>query len=247
MCPLKKMVKTGGLLLLIAGILLVAACETPVSKKKKDIIPLDKTSLNDKIVEAQTLFDSLAESVDGTDVDKNSYWVSSTEKWALECAIETAQEIAASSDVAAKEIQLALDALTKAYNTANDAKKAGTKGGTGNNNEPSHNPGGQPGNEPGDNGETDAAVSYTFNGPQDETITLSAAQTLSWLNDDTLHITVAEEFAAYQWYVDGIIRGETGNSITLSAREFTLTIHTVTLKVTKGGVPYTKTLTFTVE
>jgi len=42
--------------------------------------------------------------------------------------------------------------------------------------------------------------------------------------------------------------GETGNNITLTARDFPRnTTHTVTLRVKKGSVPYTKKLNFTVN
>ena len=90
--------------------------------------------------------------------------------------------------------------------------------------------------------------SYTFSGPKDETITLSGTQVLSWVKNNKLEISVGEIFDSYQWYVDGVIRaGETGKSITLSARDFSPASHTVTVRVTKGGIPYTKSLIFTVE
>ena len=488
MCPIKKMVKSGGLLLLVAGILLATACRNPASGNSPEWpvnIPPSKTSLNDKIAEARALYDSLAESDDGTDVEKTRYWIIS--KWALECAIDAAQEIAGLPNATTGQIQLALEELIEAYNTANATKKRGTKSGTleakiadaealaaslqtaanGDNIPPNENwvtdaekskltgaieaakaaagdenvpvedveaalsalinaynevnsakkPGTTPNkttliakineavermegvgpSESGDGSEykpnqrwvtpeaynalnaaltaaeqardnvnavkvaVDAALANLitalngfnpeygksvadkselnaiirqveeelanvqvsdnngldiydadewvttaektalaavlnqardiagdwlaeqgdvyaitavleeafgefnpqagkkavghlgfeihFNEPRDETITLGANQTLSWIRNDELTITVTEEFDAYQWYVDGAIKnGATGMSITLNAGNFARnSTHFVTLKVTKGNVPYTKTLIFTVN
>ena len=95
---------------------------------------------------------------------------------------------------------------------------------------------------------TPGLVTIIFDRPDDETITLTGAQNLSWAENTILTVTVTETFGSYQWYVDGVIRtGETGKSISLNARIFSVGAHTLTLKVTKGGVPYTKTLTFTVN
>jgi hypothetical protein len=91
-------------------------------------------------------------------------------------------------------------------------------------------------------------VKITFVGPSDETITLTGDKALSWADNTPLIVTVAEEFNSYQWYIDGVIKaGETGKSISLNARSFSIGAHTLTLKVMKGSVPYTKTLTFTVN
>ncbi|MCL2211895.1 MAG: hypothetical protein FWB95_08240 [Treponema sp.] len=98
-----------------------------------------------------------------------------------------------------------------------------------------------PDNEPA------GVIKYNFVSPQDENITLGEAQTLSWAANDSLIINVKEEFDSYQWYVDGAITGETGNSITLNARDFSSGAHIVTLKVFKGSTPYTKTIKFTVN
>jgi hypothetical protein len=63
-----------------------------------------------------------------------------------------------------------------------------------------------------------------------------------------LTITVQQSFSAYQWYVDGaLLSGKTNNEITLAARDFHIGTHTVTVKVTANGMPYTKTLTFKVS
>jgi len=98
----------------------------------------------------------------------------------------------------------------------------------------------------GDLIETGFGFNVTFNQPRDETITLSAAQTISWLKNEYLDINVTEQFDAYQWYVDGKIIDGNGNSIRIFAQDYSVAKHTLTLKVTKNGVPYTKTLNFTV-
>jgi len=95
--------------------------------------------------------------------------------------------------------------------------------------------------------ETGFDFKVTFNKPQDETITLSAAQTISWLQNEYLDINVTEQFDSYQWYVDGKVIAGNGNSIRIFARDYSPTTHTLTLRVTKNGAPYTKTLYFTVK
>jgi len=94
--------------------------------------------------------------------------------------------------------------------------------------------------------ETGFDFKVTFNKPQDETITLSAAQAISWLKNEYLEINVTEQFDTYQWYVDGKPIAGNGNSIRINARDYSATTHTLTLRVTKNGAPYTKTLYFTV-
>ena len=86
------------------------------------------------------------------------------------------------------------------------------------------------------------SVTYTFSGlPVDETITLSAASALSWTNNTSLTVSVSETFNAYEWYIDGVVvSGQTTQSITLQARTYRVGVHTLTLRVQKDGVWYTK-------
>jgi len=96
--------------------------------------------------------------------------------------------------------------------------------------------------------ESGKIIPYTFTGPKDETITLGTEEPISWANDDKFTIIVTEVFDNYEWYVNGnVINGTDGNSINLSARDFSKGVHTVTLKVFKNGIPYTKTIYFTVN
>ena len=89
--------------------------------------------------------------------------------------------------------------------------------------------------------------SYNFNLPRDEDIVLTTEHTLSWRDNNSLTLTVAG-FDSFQWYVNGkIMDGETGESITLYGRDFSITTHTVTLRVVKDGIPYTKAITFAVK
>ena len=106
----------------------------------------------------------------------------------------------------------------------------------------------EPEDEEGDEEENTGNLKYVFTGPQDETITLSEVKSLSWASNDELEISVMEEFDSYQWFVNGEkADGASGNSITLSARDFSKGTHTVTLKVFQDGIPHTKTIYFTVN
>jgi len=97
--------------------------------------------------------------------------------------------------------------------------------------------------------EPGVSFNYQFVAPQDESITLSGEQTLSWAENNVLHITVAESFTNYNWFINGKENkdNEDNNEIKLNARDFSVGIHNITLKVTKNGVVYTKTIQFTVE
>ena len=97
---------------------------------------------------------------------------------------------------------------------------------------------------------TSGGISYVFNQPEDENIVLAYTQTLSWVKNDKLQITVTGQYDSYLWtYIDGDndIKNVNGNSLTVNARDFGTGTYSITLKVTKSGVPYTKTLTFNVE
>jgi hypothetical protein len=96
-------------------------------------------------------------------------------------------------------------------------------------------------------------ISVRFTGlPQDETITLSGADTpLSWAANTPLTVSVGEDFVVNRWELDGeALAGETGQTITLNARNLAVNRHTLTVFVTKSAgesaVRYTKSLTFTV-
>jgi uncharacterized repeat protein (TIGR02543 family) len=95
-----------------------------------------------------------------------------------------------------------------------------------------------------------ADIQVTFGGlPQDETINLTGpADTLSWLDKDTLTVSVSNTFSGYTWYVDGALLSEqTGNSVTLNAQDYALGGHTVSVRVnTAGGGSYSKTVRFTI-
>jgi uncharacterized repeat protein (TIGR02543 family) len=90
-------------------------------------------------------------------------------------------------------------------------------------------------------------ITAEFTGPRDETITLSNAQNLSWSANTALTVSVSGSFSAYRWALDGeILAGKTQNTLTLRARDLSITQHTLTAVVTKNGVEYTKRMTFTV-
>jgi uncharacterized protein YjdB len=91
-------------------------------------------------------------------------------------------------------------------------------------------------------------ITFTFTGPEDENISLGTNNTISWASNDSLTLTVADIYSSCEWYVDGIlVSGETGNTLTLLARNYDKKQHTVTVRVKKAdGTPYTKVVTFTV-
>lgn len=191
--------------------------------KKLGTSGVDKAALRGKIDEARAEIAGVKVSSDGYDVFDSELWVSESAKAALEAAIARAEEVAQSPVATQSEVAAMAGTLNSAITVFKAAKKEGKV--------------------------QSGVTSYTFLGPKDETITLTEAQTLSWQRNDSLTITVGEEFESYQWYVGGEIKnGETGNSITLNARDIGLGTYFVTLKVTTAdGVPYTKTLTFIVE
>jgi hypothetical protein len=95
-----------------------------------------------------------------------------------------------------------------------------------------------------------ALVSVGFTGlPQDETTTLNGTQNiLSWTDNTVLTVSVADAFSAYRWVLDGTaVPGASGNSLVLNAENLTVKRHTLTLFVTKDGVEYAKSVTFTVR
>jgi hypothetical protein len=93
-------------------------------------------------------------------------------------------------------------------------------------------------------------ITVSFGGlPQDETIGLTVpAATLSWVANTPLTVSVGGTFSAYTWYVDGVsLSGQSWNSVTLTAQNYSLGGHTVSVRVsTAGGASYSKTAHFTI-
>jgi hypothetical protein len=92
-------------------------------------------------------------------------------------------------------------------------------------------------------------VTVTFTGPADENITLTESQNISWVSNQTLSLTVSG-YASYKWYIDGDeVAGATTGTLSRTARNYGTGIHHVTVRVIKnpGAIPYTKTVTFTVQ
>jgi hypothetical protein len=89
------------------------------------------------------------------------------------------------------------------------------------------------------------AQTISFNG--------SPAASIDWSEGETLIITVDTstgqwaEGADFEWHLDGpLLAGETGSSVTINADDYGLGTHTLSVKVTKSGESYSKTLVFTV-
>jgi hypothetical protein len=199
------------------------ALETALNnfKPSAGISEANKKALNELIVTVTEALDNAEVSVNGQEIYTHMDWVTQQTKDNLQDVLDKADSIAKNKESLQSEVDSMAAELKDALNTFNNEKQKGKL--------------------------TSGSIDYTFKGPEDEQITLSAAQPLSWKLNDKLHITVTETFDSYKWYVDGAERaGEISNEITLSAREFPLGSHTLTLKVTKNGVPYTKTLKFTV-
>jgi hypothetical protein len=101
-------------------------------------------------------------------------------------------------------------------------------------------------------GNGSAGITVIFsNLPVDETFDgfSGASSELSWKADTTLTMSVpAGSFAEYTWYLDNnLISGATSASLTMTARNFEIGSHTVTLKVKASDDKYySKTVKFTV-
>jgi hypothetical protein len=93
-------------------------------------------------------------------------------------------------------------------------------------------------------------VTVNFGGlPQDETIGLTGSTaTLWWTANTPMTVIVNGTFSAYEWYVDGVLLAlQGGNSVTLTAQDYSLGRHTISVNVrTTGGAYYSKTAHFTV-
>jgi len=194
--------------------------------KKTGAYKVDKTPLEQAIANANAKMAGVTKAANGSTTLNTAFWASSEMFTALESAVANAKAYvnAANNN---EDDQSVADAETAALNNAIAAFVP----------------------QKGLLIETVFGFSYTFNGPQDETITLDMVNAvISWVNGEKLTVNVAESFDSYQWIVDGkIIAGATGNSITLNARDFSITTHNLTLRVTKNGAPYTKTLIFEVK
>jgi len=203
-----------------AMIALTAVYQSARDAKKFGTFTADKAELQAAIARAYAKMDGVLTSNDGYDVLTSKEWVTQTEMAALDAALGTAIE--ENGKPYARQEDVTAEAQNLAAAIAAFIPKEGLL-------------------IPG-------LLKITFARPDDETITLTGAQTLSWADNTPLLVTVAEAFDSYQWYIDGVIKaGETGISISLNARSFSTGAHTLTLKVAKNGVPYTKTLTFTVN
>jgi len=88
----------------------------------------------------------------------------------------------------------------------------------------------------------------TFENFEDEAIDLSRdnRNDISNSRGDKLIVTVTDLYDSYAWYLNGAKVTATGNEIELDASDLAVGVHTLTAVVTKGGIPYSKELTFKV-
>jgi uncharacterized repeat protein (TIGR02543 family) len=91
-------------------------------------------------------------------------------------------------------------------------------------------------------------ITVAFSGFNDETIDLtrSTANDISRLQNQSLTVTVEGYFDMYEWYVDGDSWGYGWRDYPVYARDFSVGPHTLTVIVTKYGIPYSKSVTFRV-
>ena len=87
---------------------------------------VNKTELNTKIGEAQTLLDSVKSSADGSDVSTKEEWVTPTYYNALQTAITNGTTVKEKADATEQEVTEAVTALTTAMKDVSDNKAPGS-------------------------------------------------------------------------------------------------------------------------
>jgi len=183
---------------------------------------IDRLALRNTIRNAEAKLADVVIAENGSTILKTVKWVNQEMFDALKNANETAGKLYADDHAVQEDVDAMVTALEDAIRAFNPQPGLLTAGG----------------------------ISYVFNQPKDENIVLSYAQTLSWIKNDTLKISVTGSYDSYLWtYIDGVnvIQTGTSNSLTVNARDFGTGTYSISLRVTKDSVPYTKTLTFNVE
>lgn len=93
----------------------------------EEAVPGDNTELGTTIDAANAVKGSVTVSIDGSDVESTSKWVTQSEFDALQTAIDAATSVFNNSAVSQEEIDNAKTALENAVTTFNNNKKEGTK------------------------------------------------------------------------------------------------------------------------
>ena len=75
----------------------------------------------------------------------------------------------------------------------------------------------------------------------------TAVQNLSWNANDKITATIDPGLNSYQWYIDGVLQTEIGNTLSRNAQQLSVAVHSVTVKVTSGGNVYSNTMEFKVN
>jgi hypothetical protein len=71
--------------------------------------------------------------------------------------------------------------------------------------------------------------------------------TISSSANEQIAVYAGTGWDSYQWYLDGVaIPGATTHTLTKNAGAFTMVTHSLTVRVTKAGVTYSKTVSFKV-
>jgi hypothetical protein len=95
-------------------------------------------------------------------------------------------------------------------------------------------------------------IHVSFEGPEDEAITLVSTQSLSWQADTQLNVSVSGTgFTVQEWYLDGV--PQTPDGLTAAASfnitpqgNLALGQHRLSVRFEKSGSLYSKTVFFTV-
>jgi hypothetical protein len=83
--------------------------------------------------------------------------------------------------------------------------------------------------------------------PGDESVTFSKGSDVVLGADGSLEVAIAEDFASYQWILDGaVVAGETSRAVTIDCAPLAGGVHHLTGVVGKSGHLYSKTLRFVV-
>jgi hypothetical protein len=87
-------------------------------------------------------------------------------------------------------------------------------------------------------------VFINFTGPEDETINLGVVSNLA--QGGSLVINVDDGYNSYAWFINGVrVQGAIASSLTISGDQLNNSANTITVVVTKWGIPYSKVILVT--
>jgi hypothetical protein len=185
---------------------------------KTETIAANKTALTNAISTANTAKDGVIASA--TALATGSKWVLPDDLAAFNTAISAAQAVADNATATQNEVDNAVTALNTATSTFNGKVKnveAGAKG----------------------------SVSLTFWVNESDGSILASNSSVEITKAQNFTATVTDAYTTVQWYVDGAAVAQ-GTTITINGTSYGIGKHRLGVRVSKGGVPYSKEITFTV-